>query len=94
MQRPRSRSCGAENPCRHSGKGSLFNGGSSVPPARTSQHRIVPTHTQSYEMPRAWVFGATIRTYSDPAYTTFALAVLTLFGMWLMRESRKYVVIE
>jgi len=45
-------------------------------------------------MPRAWVFGATIRTYSDPAYATFALAVLTLFGMWLMRESRKYVVIE
>ena len=44
--------------------------------------------------PRAWVFGATIRTYSDPAYATFALAVLTLFGMWLMRESRKYVVIE
>ena len=51
-------------------------------------------YTQSYEMIRAGVFGTTITTYGDPAYTTFALAILTLFGLWLMRESRKYVVIE
>jgi len=51
-------------------------------------------YTQSYEMIRAGVFGTTITTYGDPAYTTFALAILTLFGLWLMREVRKYVVIE
>ena len=51
-------------------------------------------YTQAYEMIRGGVFGATITTYGDPAYTTFALAILTLFGLWLMRESRKYVVIE
>ena len=51
-------------------------------------------YTQSYEMLRGGMFGTTITTYGDPAYTTFALAVLTLFGLWLMRESRKYVVIE
>jgi len=45
-------------------------------------------------MIRGGVFGTTITTYGDPTYTTFALAVLTLFGLWLMRESRKYVVIE
>jgi len=51
-------------------------------------------YPQSYEMIRAGVFGTTITTYGDPAYTTFALAILTLFGLWLMREVRKYVVIE
>jgi capsular polysaccharide transport system permease protein len=51
-------------------------------------------YTQAYEMIRAGMFGATITTYGDPAYTTFALAGLTLFGLWLMREGRRYVVIE
>jgi capsular polysaccharide transport system permease protein len=51
-------------------------------------------YTQAYEMIRGGVFGTTITTYGDPAYTTFALAILTLFGLWLMRDSRKYVVIE
>ena len=51
-------------------------------------------YTQAYEMIRAGVFGTTITTYGDPAYTSFVLAGLTLFGLWLMREGRKYVVIE
>jgi hypothetical protein len=40
------------------------------------------------------VFGTTITTYADPEYTTFARTILTLFGLWLMREGHKYVVIE
>jgi len=51
-------------------------------------------YTQAYEMIRAGVFGATITTYGDPAYTTFVLAILTLFGLWLMRDARRYIVIE
>jgi ABC-type polysaccharide/polyol phosphate export permease len=51
-------------------------------------------YTQAYEMIRGGVFGTTITTYGDPGYTTFVLAVLTLFGLWLMRESRRYLVIE
>ena len=51
-------------------------------------------YTQAYEMIRAGVFGRSITTYGDPTYTTFALAALTLFGLWLLRESRKYLVIE
>ena len=64
-----------------------------LPPALRSVALWQP-YTQSYEMIRAGVFGTTITTYGDPAYTTFVLAILTLFGLWLMRESRKYVVIE
>ncbi|HYP36018.1 MAG TPA: ABC transporter permease [Stellaceae bacterium] len=64
-----------------------------LPPALRSVALCQP-YTQSYEMIRAGVFGTTITTYGDPAYTTLVLAILTLFGLWLMRESRKYVVIE
>ena len=49
---------------------------------------------QAYEMIRAGMFGSAIKTYGDPAYTGLALAVLTLIGLLLMRESRKYVVTE
>ncbi|HKM68755.1 MAG TPA: ABC transporter permease [Stellaceae bacterium] len=49
---------------------------------------------QAYEMIRAGVFGATIKTYGDPAYTTFVLSIMTLIGLWLMREARKFIRLE
>ena len=64
-----------------------------LPPALRTVALCQP-YTQAYEMIRAGVFGTTITTYGDPAYTTFVLAILTLFGLWLMREARKYLVIE
>jgi capsular polysaccharide transport system permease protein len=64
-----------------------------LPPALRNVALYQP-YTQAYEMIRAGVFGTTITTYGDPAYTTFVLAILTLFGLWLMREGRKYLVIE
>jgi capsular polysaccharide transport system permease protein len=64
-----------------------------LPPALRTVALYQP-YTQAFEMIRAGVFGNTIRTYGDPAYTTFALAILTLFGLWLMREARRYVIIE
>lgn len=64
-----------------------------LPPALRNVALYQP-YTQAYEMIRAGVFGTAITTYGDPAYTTFVLAILTLFGLWLMREARRYVVIE
>jgi capsular polysaccharide transport system permease protein len=64
-----------------------------LPPALRTIALYQP-YTQAFEMIRAGVFGTTITTYGDPAYTTFALAILTLLGLWLMREARKYIVIE
>jgi len=49
---------------------------------------------QAYEMIRAGMLGNYVKTYYDPAYTSLVLAVLTLIGLLLMRESRKYVVAE
>jgi ABC-type polysaccharide/polyol phosphate export permease len=51
-------------------------------------------YTQAYEMIRAGVVGTTIRTYGDPIYTTSVLAILTLLGLWLLREGHRYVVAE
>jgi len=45
-------------------------------------------------MIRGGMFGNVVRTYGDPAYTSLALAVLTLIGLQLMRDTRKYVVTE
>jgi capsular polysaccharide transport system permease protein len=55
---------------------------------------IYQPYTQAYQMIRAGVFGTTIKTYGDAIYTTCVLAVLTLFGLWLLREGRRYVVAE
>jgi capsular polysaccharide transport system permease protein len=64
-----------------------------LPPWLRSVALLQP-YTQAYEMIRAGVFGTTITTYYDPAYTTFVLAILTLIGLWLMREARQYIVME
>jgi capsular polysaccharide transport system permease protein len=49
---------------------------------------------QAYEMIRAGMFGAAVKSYADPAFDATILAVLTLIGLLLMRDARKYVVAE
>ena len=49
---------------------------------------------QAYEIIRAGPFGTTVRTYGDPVYTAFVLAILTVFGLWVLREARKFLVLE
>lgn len=64
-----------------------------LPPALRTAALYQP-YLQAYEMIRAGMFGTTIKTYGDPGYTTFSLSMLTLLGLWLIREGRKYVVLE
>jgi capsular polysaccharide transport system permease protein len=64
-----------------------------LPPTLRSWALLQPS-VQAYELIRAGMFGSTVRTYGDPAYLTAALAVLTLIGLLLMRDARKYVVAE
>jgi capsular polysaccharide transport system permease protein len=64
-----------------------------LPPAVRGWALYMPS-LQAYEMIRAGMFGATVKTYGDPGYITLALGVLTLIGLQIMRESRKYVVAE
>jgi capsular polysaccharide transport system permease protein len=64
-----------------------------LPPALGNWALLLPP-LQAYEMIRAGLFGATVRTYGDPLYETAALAVLTLMGLLFMREARKFVVAE
>jgi capsular polysaccharide transport system permease protein len=49
---------------------------------------------QAYEMIRAGIFGSSVRTYGDPGYEALILAVLTVIGLLLMRDAKKYVALE
>jgi capsular polysaccharide transport system permease protein len=51
-----------------------------------------PLH--SYEMIRAGLFGDRVETFYDMSYLSWILAVVTLIGLWLMRDVRKYLVLE
>ncbi len=70
----------------------LLYGGVAAPAVR--EWALLQPSVQAYELIRAGMFGNVVRTYGDPAYETFALAVLTLIGLLLMRDARKYVVAE
>ena len=63
-------------------------------PPRLRAVALYQPYTQAYEMIRAGVFGTTVKTYGDPMYTACVLAVMTLFGLWLLREGRRRVMAE
>ena len=51
-----------------------------------------PLH--AYEMIRGGMFGSVIRVYYDIPYLSFVLIILTLLGLWLVRDVRRFLVIE
>jgi capsular polysaccharide transport system permease protein len=63
------------------------------PPVRSWGLTVMPS-IHAYEMLRGGLFGPTIHTYGDPVYMSFVCAILTLIGLVLIRESRKYIVAE
>lgn len=48
----------------------------------------------AYEMIRAGLFGNQIQTFYDIPYLTGVLAVLTLIGLWLVRDIRRHLELE
>jgi capsular polysaccharide transport system permease protein len=44
-----------------------------------------------YEMIRGGLFGNRIQVFYDLSYVSFVLAVLTLLGLWLLRDVRRYI---
>jgi capsular polysaccharide transport system permease protein len=65
-----------------------------LPPAVRNVGLAVMPSIHAYEMLRAGLFGRTIHTYGDPVYMSAICAVLTLIGLALIRQSRKWVVAE
>jgi capsular polysaccharide transport system permease protein len=51
-----------------------------------------PLH--AYEMIRGGLWGNRIQTFYDISYLTWVLAIVTLLGLWLMRDVRKHIVLE
>jgi len=51
-----------------------------------------PLH--AYEMIRGGLFGDQIQTFYDISYLSWILAILTLFGLWMMRDVRRHLILE
>jgi capsular polysaccharide transport system permease protein len=45
----------------------------------------------AYEMIRGGLLGPRIQTFYDVGYLSFVLALLTVFGLWLMHDVRKHI---
>ena len=63
-------------------------------PPKIRDVALLQPSLQSYEMIRGGMFGNMIKTYGDPAYTTFVLAIMTVIGLWLLRDARKHIEVE
>lgn len=62
-------------------------------PIRHLALTVMPSLT-AYEMIRAGLFGNQVQTFYDIGYLTFILAVLTLIGLWLVRDVRRHLELE
>lgn len=61
-------------------------------PLRNLALTVMPS-LHAYEMIRGGLLGHRIQTFYDMGYLTLVLAVLTLFGLWLMRDVRRHMAI-
>lgn len=59
-------------------------------PVRELALTVMPS-LHCYEMIRGGLFGSRLQVFYNLSYLSFVLAVLTLFGLWLLRGVRQYV---
>jgi capsular polysaccharide transport system permease protein len=62
-----------------------------LPPSLREVALTVLPSLHSYEMIRSGLFGGQIQAFYDIQYVTTYLAILTLFGLWLVRNVREYI---
>jgi capsular polysaccharide transport system permease protein len=60
-------------------------------PPSLRQIALLQPSLQAYEMIRAGLLGDEIKTHYDISYTCLVLSALTLFGLWALRDSRRFV---
>ena len=65
-----------------------------LPPSWRQLALAVVPSLHSYEMIRGGLFGDRVQVFYDISYLTWILAILTLVGLWLMRDVRKHLVLE
>ena len=59
-------------------------------PVRDLALTVMPS-LHCYEMIRGGLFGSRLQVFYDLSYLSFVLAMLTLFGLWMMRGVRQYI---
>ena len=59
-------------------------------PLRNLALTVLPS-LHSYEMIRGGLFGNRVQVFFDLSYVSFVLAILTLLGLWLVRDVRRHI---
>jgi capsular polysaccharide transport system permease protein len=62
-------------------------------PVRHLALAVMPS-VHAYEMIRAGLFGNQIQTFYDLGYVTCVLTILTLIGLWLVRDVHRHLELE
>jgi capsular polysaccharide transport system permease protein len=62
-------------------------------PPKIREFALYQPSLQAYEMIRAGIFGNIVKTYGDPIYTSVVLSIITMIGLWAMRDARKHVIL-
>jgi capsular polysaccharide transport system permease protein len=65
-----------------------------LPPSVRQVALVLDPPLHAYEMIRSGLFGSQMQAYYDIPYLSWILAILTLIGLWLMRDVRKHLVLE
>jgi capsular polysaccharide transport system permease protein len=55
---------------------------------------VVDPPLHAYEMIRGGLWGSRVQVFYDMSYLSWILAVVTLIGLWLLRDVRKHIVLE
>lgn len=63
-------------------------------PDSLRQYMLWSPPINGVEMIRGGYFGADIPTFYDPAYFALVNAVVTMIGLWLVKDARQYVEVE
>ena len=64
-----------------------------TPSLRNVALTVMPS-IHAYEMIRSGLWGGKMQAFYDVEYVSFILASLTLFGLWLVRDARRFIEIE
>jgi capsular polysaccharide transport system permease protein len=55
---------------------------------------VVDPPLHAYEMIRGGLWGNRVQVFYDMSYLSWMLAIITLIGLWLLRDVRKHIVLE
>jgi capsular polysaccharide transport system permease protein len=63
-------------------------------PTKFREIYLLMPSVHAYEMIRGGYFGGALETYYSQSYVAYSSAILTLIGLWLVRDTRRFIIVE